>query len=215
MDYIDLYCERLAPGLWNEPLNALSNLAFFGAAWAIWNLAGRQPQFPIEIRILIGLTIAIGTGSTLFHTFATSWANLLDVLPILLFQLWFLWLYSRRVIKLKYLYAGLFLGIFFLANIIIQLFPPILNGSLSYAPAFLTLFGLGIYHYRSRQHEPLVLLAAAGVFFLSLTFRTLDQAICSYLPTGTHFLWHLFNGVLLYLSARGLILNGLNRFNIG
>jgi hypothetical protein len=29
---IDLYCERTAPGLLNEPLNAISNLAFFAAA---------------------------------------------------------------------------------------------------------------------------------------------------------------------------------------
>lgn len=28
MLYVDLYCERTAPGVWNEPLNALSNLAF-------------------------------------------------------------------------------------------------------------------------------------------------------------------------------------------
>jgi hypothetical protein len=27
-DTLDLYCERTAPGLWNEPLNALTNLAF-------------------------------------------------------------------------------------------------------------------------------------------------------------------------------------------
>jgi hypothetical protein len=27
-DPIDAYCERLGPGLWAEPLNALTNLAF-------------------------------------------------------------------------------------------------------------------------------------------------------------------------------------------
>jgi len=31
--YVDLYCERLAPGLLGEPLNALSNVASsFGVA---------------------------------------------------------------------------------------------------------------------------------------------------------------------------------------
>ena len=29
---IDAYCERVAQGLFGEPLNALSNLAFFVAA---------------------------------------------------------------------------------------------------------------------------------------------------------------------------------------
>lgn len=30
--YIDSYCERLLPGFWDEPLNAVSNLAFWLAA---------------------------------------------------------------------------------------------------------------------------------------------------------------------------------------
>lgn len=211
MDYIDLYCERLTPGLWAEPLNALSNIAFFIAAWAIWRLAHRHSQIPVGIWILIGLAIAIGMGSTLFHTFATGWANLLDVLPILLFQLWYLWLYSRQIIKMRYGYAGaLIVGFFFVSNFSKQ-FTYILNGSLSYAPAFLALSGLGIYHYRQKKYEPFILLGAAGVFLLSLFFRTLDQAICPYVSIGTHFLWHLLNGVLLYLSARGLILNWLDR----
>jgi len=36
---MDLYCERLGPGLWAEPINASSNLTFFIAVWAIWHLA--------------------------------------------------------------------------------------------------------------------------------------------------------------------------------
>ena len=54
MDYIDLYCERLAPGLTGEPLNALSNVAFFIAAWAILNLARHQQKIATEIWLLIG-----------------------------------------------------------------------------------------------------------------------------------------------------------------
>ena len=29
--YIDLYCERVGPGTWDEPLNAVTNLAFLAA----------------------------------------------------------------------------------------------------------------------------------------------------------------------------------------
>jgi Ceramidase len=101
-DYIDLYCERIMPGLWSEPLNALSNLSFFIAAWAIWKLAQRQKKVPISIWVLIILAVAIGTGSSLFHTFATGWASLLDMVPILLFQLCFLWFYSNQVMRMKY-----------------------------------------------------------------------------------------------------------------
>lgn len=51
------------------------------------------------------------------------------------------------------------------------------------------------------------MLAAAGTFFVSLAFRTLDQWLCPCLPIGTHFLWHLLNGVLLYLTMKALILH--------
>lgn len=210
MDYIDLYCERLAPGLTGEPLNAISNLAFFIAAFAIAKLAFNQNKIPVEILLLLGLTIAIGTGSTLFHTFATRWSNLLDIIPIFLFQLCFLWLYARRVIRMKPLIAGVFLTGFVFASLLSQQFIHVLNGSLSYTPALLILGGLGIYHYQQQKQEPLILLAATGVFFVALFFRTFDSTICPDFPFGTHFLWHLLNGVVLYLSARGLILNKLN-----
>lgn len=210
MDYIDLYCERLAPGLTGEPLNAISNLAFFIAAFAIAKLAFNQNKIPVEIWLLLGLTIAIGTGSTLFHTFATRWSNWLDIIPIFLFQLCFLWLYARRVIRMKPLIAGVFLTGFVFASLLSQQFIHVLNGSLSYTPALLILGGLGIYHYQQQKQEALILLAATGVFFVALFFRTFDSTICPNFPFGTHFLWHLLNGVVLYLSVRGLILNKLN-----
>ncbi|MEG4802450.1 hypothetical protein QUB63_15215 [Microcoleus sp. ARI1-B5] len=156
---------------------------------------------------MISLATSIGIGSALFHTFATQWARLLDVIPIMLFQLGFLWLYSRQVVRMKYGYAGGLLVGFLFASNFSNKFTNVLNGALSYAPAFLVLLGLGLYHYQQQKREPLVLLTASGVFLLALSFRTLDRAICPYFSTGTHFLWHLCNGILLYLSARALILN--------
>lgn len=215
-DYIDLYCERVVPGLIAEPVNALSNIAFLIAAWAMWRLAKQQrKQVPTGLRLLIALAVAIGVGSGLFHTFATTWASLLDVIPIALFQLWFLWLYSRQIMRLKYSYSGALLVLFYFASDFSQQFTNLFNGSLSYVPAFLVLLGLGIYHYQQHKHEPLVLLGAAGVFLLALSFRTFDQMACPYFSIGTHFLWHLCNGVLLYLSARALILNWPMRADMG
>jgi Ceramidase len=206
-NYIDLYCERTMPGLWSEPLNATSNLSFLIAAWAIWQLAQRREKIPAGIWILITLTIAIGIGSFLFHTFAIAWASLLDVIPILLFQLCFLWLYSRQVIGLKYRYIGTLLVGFIFASKFSSQFTIILNGSLSYLPAFLILLGFGLYHYKFKKHENFVMLVSAGLFLSALVFRSLDQSICPYFSIGTHFIWHIFNSALLYFSIRGLILN--------
>ena len=106
---IDLYCERTGPGLWAEPVNALTNLAYVAAAWALWHSARSSRTVGPGARLLIGLLVAIGTGSMLFHTFATSWARILDEVPILLFQLSFLWLYGRQIMRIAAVSASGFL----------------------------------------------------------------------------------------------------------
>ncbi|WP_372425536.1 hypothetical protein [Salinarimonas chemoclinalis] len=49
------------------------------------------------------------------------------------------------------------------------------------------------------------LLLAAATFALSLVFRSVDVAVCGWLPLGTHFLWHVLNAVVLFLCVRAAI----------
>ena len=78
MQQVDGYCERIGPDFWAEPLNAVTNLAFLLAAYAlrrhlatVETISGtRDPQSSVLIVILW----AIGLGSLAFHTFATIWA---------------------------------------------------------------------------------------------------------------------------------------------
>ncbi len=204
---MDLYCERLSPGLWAEPLNASSNFTFFIAAWAIWHLAQVRQTLSRSIWLLIALVVAIGTGSLLFHTFATSWARFLDLSPILIFQLLFLWIYSRQIAEMGFgSTVSLCVGFVVVAHFGAQ-FPHVLNGSLRYAPALLLLLGMGFYHYLKGKKERGLLLAAAGALLLSLVCRTIDHGICPYFTSGTHFLWHLLTSVVLYFLLRGVVVN--------
>ena len=76
------YCERALDGAyWAEPINAVTNAAFWMAAIAaliLWLRAARSERHFVDL-ILIALLLAIGTGSFLFHTHATRWAVLADV----------------------------------------------------------------------------------------------------------------------------------------
>jgi len=204
---VDLYCERIGPELWAEPTNAITNLAFIISALAIWQLAARLKRLSLGIWILIILTATIGIGSGLFHTFATTWSRWLDIIPILLFQLVYLWLYTDKIINLNSNSTTGLLVLYVVAAYFGRQFPQVLNGSLIYAPAFLMLVGLGFYHYLNRKKERLILLVSLGVLMLSLLFRSIDTAICPYFPIGTHFLWHLLNGLLTYMLVRGLLVN--------
>lgn len=210
---IDLYCERLGPGLWAEPLNALTNLAFLLAAWVSWSMVRRSPSRSGDVMILIALMAVIGIGSGLFHTLATTWARVLDVLPILLFQMLYIWFYAQRIIGIKAPWSALLTLGFLAVTLLGREFPAVLNGVLAYVPALVVLVSLGIYHYWTSKHGPKLLLLASGVFLLALTFRTIDQAVCPYLAIGTHFLWHLLDAVAIYLATRAFLLNQEGRGN--
>lgn len=202
---IDNYCERLGPGLWAEPLNALTNLSFLIAAFVAWRLLQRSAAVDGSHKILVLLIATIGVGSGLFHTYATVWAKWLDVIPIFLFQLTFLWLYCRQVIRWSALNSALAVALFLVASIVALQFPLPLNGSVMYLPAISVLLLLGGFHYLSNQNGRSSLLLGAAVFCLSLGFRTADAAVCESIAIGTHFMWHLLNGVVLYLLVRSLV----------
>lgn len=207
-EFIDIYCERLGPGFWAEPLNVLTNLSFFIAAFFVWFLAKKQKTLHRGTIILTGLLLCIGIGSFLFHTLAVRWAMLADVLPILLFQIQFIALYCAHVMRLSSKKTIGILALFFALVYLFGLVPvSILNGSLSYAPAFLFLGFFSIWHWKNATRESRGLLGAAALFILSLTLRSLDMHFCPQIASGLHFMWHLLNGAVLYLTARAYILN--------
>lgn len=206
--YIDIYCERLEPGLWAEPLNAITNIAFFIAGFFALRLAQKENALNWRSGLLITLIFAMGIGSTLFHTVAVTWAMLADVLPILAFQIVFIIVYSQKVIGMKCRYSYALLALFFVTMYVsMQLPREWLNGTLEYAPALIFVTALGLWHFKNAVREKWGLLAAAATFVVSMTLRSIDMQICETLPIGTHFLWHCLNGLVLYLSTRAYLLN--------
>ncbi|MGL5136629.1 MAG: ceramidase domain-containing protein [Beijerinckiaceae bacterium] len=84
---LGLYCERAALGFWGEPLNALSNLAFFVAAFLCWRTLPRGTAQDWPSVWLIALIVMIGFGSGAFHTVPSRTTVLMDVIPIGIFIL--------------------------------------------------------------------------------------------------------------------------------
>jgi hypothetical protein len=208
---LGIYCERTGPGLLAEPLNALTNASFLIAAWGAWRLAKGVGRLSAGLGVLLALAASVGVGSGLWHTLATPWAMLLDVVPILLFLVWLLWLYARTVMRMPTPLAVAALGVFLAIGAVAQGFGDALNGSLAYAPALVVFLALGVYQAWKETAGRYALLAAAGVYAVALVFRALDQEVCSALPIGTHFLWHSLSGLAAYLGMRGLILGRTSR----
>ena len=148
----------------------------------------------------------IGAGSFLFHTLATVWAAWLDQGAIALYIYVFLWLFLARIAGLPWWGALGGLGVFAVASRALTApFPPgSFNGSYAYFPALLALVLLAAYAWRRGNAGAGTLAAAAGVFVVSILFRSVDQTLCETWPLGTHFVWHCLNAVVLYLTATAL-----------
>jgi hypothetical protein len=91
-----------------------------------------------------------------------------------------------------------------------------LNGSLGYVPALAVMAAVGAVLAFRCHPAGLWLVTAAGVFAVSLTFRTYDRAWCSLVTIegraiGTHFLWHLLNAMTLFLLLMAAIRHGAYR----
>ena len=210
---VDIYCERTSAAFWSEPINAVTNVAFLVAAWAAWQLQARHPDNPASglTRALIVIVAIVGLGSFTFHTVGTAWAGWLDVIPILVFMLTYLWMVLTRVIGWPVRLAAPAMLVFFAATFSIEAFAPVgfLWGGAFYLPsiAVLLLFGW-VFFQRVGPAGGRAFAIAVGVFILSYAARTADPAVCPAIPIGTHFIWHLLNAVFLYLLLRVTIVHG-------
>lgn len=195
---VDGYCERLDPSYWAEPINAVTNAAFLIAAFIMWRrVRGTGDRLAVALCLVLA---AIGIGSYLFHTHATTWAGIADVLPILVFILLYIYAANRYFWRFRPLPAAGLMAMFFpYAAATVPLFAmiPGLGSSAGYAPVPLLIL---IYAALLRDRAPETargLALGAGILIVSLTFRTLDEPLCGVIPLGTHFMWHILNGIML------------------
>jgi hypothetical protein len=204
---IDLYCERTDAGIWSEPVNAVTNLSFLLAAWLLARELARlrRPgaRLPASIMALPALLALVGVCSLLFHTLGTVWAGLADQLAILLFGCVFLYAFLRHPARLPLPLALLGAVTFTVASYFTPRWLPrdLLNQSGAYFPYVAGLLGIGLWLAVKRRPALPMFAFGFALFLLSLTLRTVDPMVCERFPLGTHFAWHLLNGVVLYLLS--------------
>ncbi len=194
-EQLDGYCERTDFSYWSEPVNAVTNLAFIIAAIIMWRRSAGVPM----ARVLCAILFVIGVGSYLFHTHATTWAAIADVIPIGLFILTYLFVVNRDMVPMPW-WAALLGTICFVPYAAVLV--PILNrlpffmiSDFYWTVPLLLLFYAVALHHRPGVAGGFVI--GAALLSLSITLRSMDEILCTGWPIGTHFLWHCLNGVML------------------
>ena len=193
---IDIYCERLDSSIWAEPINAVTNFAFVLAAIIMWFRCKNL----VEGKVLAVLLFSIGCGSLLFHIFGQTWAAILDVTSILIFILAYIFVANHRflvwsklasIIGVILFFPYQFLLVSMLSNF--QLF----GSSVQYIPIAILIFIYAALLRKSEQNLSDGLFIGATILCVSIFFRTIDESICQVVSTGTHFVWHILNAVML------------------
>jgi hypothetical protein len=205
-DYIDLYCERTAPGLLGEPLNTLGNIGFFVAAlWLALRLR-REGRAQVDEWVLVTLAGLVGAGSLVFHMFATRSTAILDQVFIAVFVLTFFHRWLARIVGLGGGLASVGVLVLTVAIVGVFLMAPkgLLNGSIIYAPVLAAMLAMAWWARRQRHPAAPFAVAVVVVFSVAITFRTVDIAVCDAFPYGTHWLWHLLNATVIAIACRSL-----------
>ena len=71
--------------------------------------------------------------------------------------------------------------------------------------ALIALAGFAVFAWVRRMPIRGLLLAATLAFLAALFFRSIDIRVCAAFPVGTHFLWHLMNGLMVGLILMALL----------
>jgi hypothetical protein len=203
-----------------EPWNAFSSLLIvLPAIW--WFIVIRNNVTGFKFMLYsIPLMILGGTGSTLYHAFrSSSFFLYMDFIPTAILTLsmgiyfWFKvlkkWWYVFLVFILSFLIRFMFFNNL-PSHTAINLSYTI-TGTMIGLPLLILLFRTHFYKWNY--------VVITIVFFLAgILFRELDSRHISFLPMGTHFLWHVFTGIgawfilgyLYYLRKREVELKYLN-----
>lgn len=212
--HIDIYCERMDGSFWAEPLNAATNLAFVIAALVAYSFWKAKGQGEKDILLLILTLAVVGVGSFLFHTFAQPWAMVADVLPIAVFIHIAIFSASIRVFGARWWWAIIYVIAFANFSYYWEHYVPseLLNGSVTYLPAFMALAVMTVFASAQRLQAAQPFFTAMALLAVSLTFRSLDMQLCDLTyGIGTHFLWHIFNGLLMFKVIKALLMGNVTR----
>ena len=198
---IDIYCERISPEIFAEPINFFTNIAFWVAFFLLLKKHNKKNYEHVNLRIysiiLISLVLIIGTGSFLFHLFGNVWSLLADTIPIMIFIILYLYLAVRFYLEQTQVISAFSIFLFLFLNYSLSYLG--VEEISSYLMALFSMLIIACIAYRkNKRNISYGLFLTSFIFMLSLGFRQLDLFTCAQFSHGTHWIWHILNSILLY-----------------
>lgn len=204
-----IYCEQAKYAGYFEPWNTVTNLTFIIAGIILLVNLKRSKQLDAKAIFLSSVLIIIGIGSLAWHLYRNNLTLTADSIPIAVFVLSYLFFYLKYTCRKTLHLILLFFGFFIYTPLLTWLLNPdsseiFGNGGAMYFSAITYLLVIQIYNYynmRSIIKKSMIIII---VFLISLTFRQANLFLCNNIHFGTHFMWHILNGLSLYLMVLAL-----------
>ncbi len=197
----DYYRERGESSmLFAEPINVLSNVAFFAAAFIATPFCRTWFDWALAIGCFM-----VGLGSTAYHAHPNKLTYFWDISGIVGWVLLYLFCWSHYIMGLDlWVAAGAVAAFIVLSMPLLKRFSAIWNGSGDYTPVIVLLVVCGGLQWWKDGQPHLVLAAILACF--SLVCRAIDNSVR--LASGTHFLWHTLNGFLMAMLTLFMCTHG-------
>ncbi len=201
-DFGPIYAETNLDLLIAEPFNTFSNLIFLVIIiyWA------RKTKFHFKDYPLIVFCLPIlfigFVGGTIFHaTRSHSIWLILDFVPIMILTITAAVRFWQMVTNSKVWGTICPLAIILLTRTFAQVFNLPRNFQISFGYLGLStaiLLPAFIYSYKNDFLGLKQLLLSICFIIIALIFRASDLALATYLPMGSHFLWHIFGALSVH-----------------
>jgi len=215
--FLESFCERRGASFLDEPMNLATNLVFLLAclmlARRVVQLRGEGCAVPFSVQALIASIGAVAISSAVFHMSALRWAGVSDAMAVRLFAMAFAACYMRWLLNWPWLWVAVVIPALLSVALVV---PGALPLSRLYGAAPLLPGALGLVLFAAilaQRGDPAwrVIAAAAASFAVAMVFHRADRPLCELVPTGTHFLWHLFSGIAAYLMASAVLERAVQR----
>lgn len=201
------YCEPFFKLYFQEPLNTVSNTAFLIAFFALYKITPLKNRSLKRLDFFLVVLVGIaGIGSILYHGYRHPITLLLDVVPIIIIFILSFWRFLTFITRNKTVIYGALI-LFIVVELAVPFFAPkgFLNGSTRYAVGLMTLLIISYFTYRKYGEKAKILVGATFVFGIAILFRSVDNVLCTVIPFGTHFLWHIIVAGAIYLVIRFML----------
>lgn len=198
---IQMYCERQAPGLLQEPFNLMAAVSYQVAALDVWR---KSSGITLLRWMAVGIMI-LGLSVLSQHLVPSRFTVTATLVFTVLLAMGYFFAVNRDMLGMSGLVAlvcTLLILPFAAVSMPLVLLLKGAGGSFAFVAYPVLLLGYAVLLRPDHPATARGLSLAAAVMVLGLVARSLDTPLCARLPSGTQFVWTLSVATLLWLLAR-------------